>query len=101
MLEKLVADLFPDGLEVDAMLAASVEEQEQRMKDREEIRELRRKSGMSEEEIATLEKEEDKEYEEELKKRSTRNVLLDLEVCYRPVIDLSAAINICFWKGQI
>ena len=75
-----MAELFPDGLQLDAMLAASVEEQEQRMREREEMRELRRKSGLSEEEIAALEKEEDAKYEEELKKRSTRNVLLDLEV---------------------
>ena len=62
------------------MLAATVEEQEKRAKDREELRESRRKTGMSEEEIAKIEKEEDDEFEEELKKRSKRNVLLDLEV---------------------
>ena len=79
-LDKLVAELFPDGLQLDTMLAATVEEQEKRAKDREELRESRRKTGMSEEEIAKVEKEEDDEFEEELKKRSKRNVLLDLEV---------------------
>ena len=75
-----MTEMFPDGLQIDVMLAASVEEQEKRAKDRDEVRESRRKAGMSEEEIAALEKEEDDEYEEELKKRSKRNVLLDLEV---------------------
>jgi len=78
-LDKLIAELFPDGLQLDVMLAATVEEQEKRAKDREELRESRRKTGMSEEEIAKIEKEEDDEFEEELKKRSKRNVLLDLE----------------------
>ena len=75
-----MTEMFPDGLQIDAMLAASVEEQEKRAKDRDELRGSRRQAGMSEEEIAALEKEDDDEYELELKKRSKRNVLLDLEV---------------------
>ena len=75
-----MAELFPDGMDIQVLLGASVEEQEKRMKDRERLREERRAAGMSEEEIEALEKEEDREFEEELKKKSTKNLLLDLDV---------------------
>ena len=76
-----MAELFPDDTNVQTLLGLSVEEQEKRTREKEELRRQRREAGMSEEEIEALEQEEDRKFEEEMKKKSTRNALLDLEVC--------------------
>lgn len=56
-------------------------QQKQRQKERQQKREERKAQGISEEEIAKLEAEEDAQAEQEALQKSTGNTLQDLEVC--------------------
>ena len=59
----------------------------QRQKEREHKREERKALGISDEEIAKLEAEEDAQAEQETLQKSTGNTLQDLEVCRGNCID--------------
>lgn len=56
-------------------------QQKQRQKERQQKREERKAQGISDEEIAKLEAEEDAQAEQEVLQKSTGNTLQDLEVC--------------------
>jgi len=56
-------------------------QQKERQKERQQKREERKVQGISEEEIAKLEAEEDAQAEQEALQKSTGNTLQDLEVC--------------------
>lgn len=56
-------------------------QQKQRQNERQQKREERKAQGISDEEIAKLEAEEDAQAEQEVLKKSTGNTLQDLEVC--------------------
>lgn len=56
-------------------------QQKQRQNERQQKREERKAQGISDEEIAKLETEEDAQAEQEVLQKSTGNTLQDLEVC--------------------
>ena len=71
-----------------SLLGDNGAQQKQRQKERQQKRKERKAQGISEEEIAKLEAEEDAEAEQEALQRSTGNTLQDLEVCNR-IVSLS------------
>ena len=62
-------------------------QQKQRQNERQQKREERKAQGMTEEEIAKLEAEEDAQAQQEVLQKSTGNTLQDLEV-YRTPMDI-------------
>ena len=64
-----------------SLMGANRAQQKQRQSERQQKREERKGQGLSEEEIAKLEAEEDLQANEEAQKTSTGNTLQDLEVC--------------------
>jgi len=76
--------IFGDSLANEANLASLMGENkatyEKRLQERLAKRRERLEQGMNEEEVDKLEAEEDKQFEEEMQKKSTGNALLDLEV---------------------
>ena len=73
-------NLMKHDANLQSLLGDSKAEQERRLKERLAKRKERMAAGMAEEEVEKLEEEEDKVFEEEVAKKTTGNVLLDLEV---------------------
>eukprot|EP00794_Sanderia_malayensis_P006079 gene6079-6782_t len=78
-LNAMLADLFPDQMNLDALMSLNTEAERERLEEKERLRKERREAGMSEEEINELERKEDQQFEEELRKKSPKNLLLQLE----------------------
>ena len=77
---RLMGKLLKNDANIQSLLGASKEEQEKRLKERLENRRQRKEAGMKEEEIEELETKEEEQFEEEIAKKSSGNVLHDLQV---------------------
>lgn len=78
---RIMNDLLKQDTNIQSLLGSSKAEQERRLKEKLDQRKKRREQGMSYLDIAKLEEDEDKEFEEEVANTSSGNILQDLEVC--------------------
>lgn len=76
---RIMNDLLKQDTNIQSLLGSSKAEQERRLKEKLDQRKKRREQGMSYLDIAKLEEDEDKEFEEEVANTSSGNILQDLE----------------------